>query len=199
MRMAVYTTLIASAVLLGLAGCSTQPDYFVDHDITFDFSAYQSYRWYDDVHPSKVAEYRKYNSSDERVRTYIDRELKQSGFREVSGSAADFLVNYSISREEKTSIDNFAGYPERGMYGGVGVGTYGSGVSIGYSSGPSVKTYREGTVVIDVIDTRQERVVWRSIAEGRLSKKLSISEKDALASRLARELMAEFPPEPVPR
>lgn len=186
----------AVVALVLLTGCASQPTYFVDHDPSFDFGALKTYRWYDDAHPSKNAEYRAYNSSDKRVRTYIDRELQQSGFRESSYGEPDFLVNYSISSEEKTSIDNFAGYPPAGVHGGVGVSNYGSAVSVGYSSGPSVKTYKEGTVVIDVIDTKEDRVVWRSVAEGRLSKKLSISEKDALAAKLSKELMAEFPPVP---
>jgi hypothetical protein len=186
---------LAVIFLASLAGCASQPEYFIDHDRSFAFESFRTYRWYDDAHPSKTAEYRQYNASDRRVRTYIDRELQRAGFEEISYGEADFLVNYSISREEKTTINNFAGYPPRGVHGGVGVGTYGSAVSVGYSSGPSVKTYREGTVVIDVIDTAEDRIVWRGIAEGRLSKKLSISEKDTLASKLARELMADFPPQ----
>lgn len=180
----------------GLAGCASQPEFFLDYDREFAFETLRTYRWYDDAHPSKTAEYRQYNASDRRVRTYVDRELQRSGFEEVAYGPADFLVNYSISREEKTSISSFAGYPQPGVHGGVGVGSYGSAVSLGYSSGPSVKTYKEGTVVIDVIDTREDQIVWRSLAEGRLQKSLSHSEKDALASKLARELMAEFPPKP---
>ena len=198
MRNLSINTSFAIVILAFLTGCASQPTYFVDHDVTFDFRTLKTYRWYDDAHPSKNAEYRQYNSSDKRVRTYIDRELQQSGFREISRGEPDFFMNYSISAEEKTSIDNFAGYPPAGVHGGVGVSNYGSAVSVGYSSGPSKKTYREGTVVIDVIDTREDRVVWRSVAEARLSKKLSISEKDALASKLSKELMAEFPPVPVP-
>jgi hypothetical protein len=190
----VLPTVLALAGLLLLAGCSSQPVFIVDHDEQFDFGGFSTYRWYDDVHPSQQAEYRAYNSSDKRVRTYIDRELKQKQFREISSGTPDFLVEYNISRQEKMKIDNIAGYPPKGVHGGVGVGTYGSGMSIGYSSGPSVKTYKEGTVIIDVIDTASERVVWRSLAEGRLKKSLSHKEKDALASGLARELMAEFPP-----
>ena len=195
MSQALTRICLLAAGALVLASCASQPKYFVDHDENFDFGQFSTYRWYDDAHPSQAAEYRQYNASDRRVRTYIDRELKNSGFRQISWGEPDFLINYSISREEKTTVNNFANYPPAGVHGGVGVGTYGSGASLSYSSGPSVKTYREGTVVIDVIDTREDRIVWRSIAEARLSKKLSISEKDAMASELSRELMAEFPPE----
>lgn len=197
MRHSSITGAISLTLLLFLTGCSSQPLYIVDHDPTFDFGGMTTYRWYDDVHTSTVSDYRQYNSSDKRVRTYVSRELKQKGFVELSSGTPDFVVNYSISREEHMEIDNIAGYPSAGMRGGVGAGRYGSSVSVGYSSGPSVKTYKEGTVVIDVIDTGSDQVVWRSLAEAKLKKSLSHQEKDSLASSIAEELMAEFPPEQV--
>lgn len=184
---------MAIVALLFLAGCSSQPLYIVDLDPSFDFTGLNTYRWYDDVHDTELADYRKYNSSDKRVRTYIDRELKQKGYREAASGDPDFLVNYSISRKESMKVDNIAGYPSAGMHGGVGMGTYGSAVSVGYSSGPSVRTYKEGTVIIDVIDTTRDQVVWRTLAEGKLKGSLSHKEKDARASTVAKELMAEFP------
>jgi hypothetical protein len=194
-RNRIFCTSLLGALVL-LSACSSQPLFIVDKDPTFNFQSLKTYAWYDDVHKSQLADYRQYNSSDKRVRTYVDRELKQKGFREITSGNPNFMVNYSISREEKMKIDSFAGYPSGGIHGGAGVGTYGSGISLGYSSGPSVKTYKEGTVVIDIIDSRTNRVVWRTLAEGKLAKSLSHKEKDSLASKLARELMAEFPPQP---
>jgi hypothetical protein len=193
-RVLAYGSPLLIALLL-LSGCSSQPLFIVDKDPTFDFRALETYAWYDDVHKTQLADYRQYNSSDKRVRTYVDRELGQKGFREIGGENADFIVNYHVSQKENMKIDSFAGYPSPGMHGGVGVGSYGSSVNLGYSSGPAVKTYSEGTVVIDVIDSSSGQVVWRSLAEGRLKKSLTHKEKDSRASKLARELLAEFPPE----
>ncbi len=188
------TTLPALFIGLLMGACSNQPSYIIDHDANTDFSRYQTYRWYDDVHDTELAEYRQYNSSDERVRTYVDRELRNSGFTESQTGKADFWVNYSVSTQDRMKIDNFSGYPSAGMHGAMGVGTYGSGVSVGYSSGPSVREYKEGTVVLDVIDTGSSKVVWRGIAEGRMKKSLSIKDKNRIASEVARELLADFPP-----
>lgn len=189
--------LCVSAALL-LTACASEPLFIVDHDPTVDFSAYQTYRWYDDVYDSQAGSYRHFNSSDKRVRTYVDRELRQKGLREIPSGTADFLVNYNISREDKTKVDNIAGYPPAGVHGAAGVGTYGSGFSVGYSSGPSVKTYREGTVIIDVLDVNSQKIVWRGIAEGKLTKSLSHNEKDSLASKISKELLADFPPVQAP-
>lgn len=184
---------LVALALLALSACSSQPSYDVDHSDTYDFSGLQSYRWYDDVHPSKEAEYRQYNSSDKRVRTYVDRELQGKGFRDSAPAQADFWVNYHISKQDQMRIDNIGSYPQ-GVHGGVGVGSYGSGVSIGYSSGPSVKHYQEGTVVLDIIDAGSQKVVWRGIAEGRLKDHLSLQDKNRIAAEISRELLADFPP-----
>ena len=43
------------------------------------------------------------------------------------------------------------------MHGGVAAGTYGRSVSVGYSSGQSVKTYEDGTAMFDVIDIKNRQ------------------------------------------
>lgn len=186
-------SLAGAFTLTLIAGCASQPSYYIDHNDSVDFSSFKTYRWYDDVHPSKEADYRKYNSSDKRVRTYVDSELADKGFVERSAGPTDFWMNYHVSKQDHMKIDNFSGYPQ-GMHGSVGAGTYGSAVSIGYSSGPAVRTYREGTVVLDVIDTTDNKIVWRGVAEGRLQKSLTPSEKNRIAAEVSRELLAEFPP-----
>ena len=56
------------ACTLGLTACSNAPTYTIDHAEDTNFSAFHNFQWYDDVHPSKEAKYRHYNSSDKRVR-----------------------------------------------------------------------------------------------------------------------------------
>ena len=197
-RISPWNALAAITLLLLLAGCSNQPSFTVDYAESADFSGFRSYRWYDDIHGSELAEYRQYNSSDSRVRTYVDRELKAKGLRESTTNRADVWVNYHISKEQHMNIDNFSRYPSVGMHGGMGVGTYGSAVSLGYSTGPSVRTYNEGTVVLDIIDTATSKVIWRGIAEGRLKNDMSINDKNRVASEVATELLADFPPSPAP-
>ena len=60
-------------------GCASGPTYQVDYDQSFPFSAYRTYRWYDDDHVTRESQYRRYNSSDQRVRNTAAQELMQSG------------------------------------------------------------------------------------------------------------------------
>jgi len=172
------------------AGCADTPTYQVDFDQNFGFSEYKTFRWYDDDHASRESQYRRMNSSDQRVRNVASQELMQRGYREGVRGQADFWVNYHVTKRQTQKI---SGQPE-GMHGGVGVSNYGKSVSIGYSSGSSVKTYEDGTAIFDVIDVRSGKIVWRGVAEGRLKNKMSKADKEVLTVTVLHELLSRFPP-----
>ena len=175
-----------------LIGCASGPEIVIDYSTSTDFSNYKTYRWYDDVVASKDAEYRKYNSQDKRVRKYFNQELKRLGYNYLDAGEPDFLINYHISKEDNLYLDQFSNYSSRGVHGAVSMGTYGSSVAIGYSSGSKPRVYKNGTVVIDIINATKNEVVWRGIAEGRLPKDLSPPKRDLIADKLAKKLMGEF-------
>ena len=178
------------ACLILFSGCADKPTYQVDYDQAFPFAGYQTYRWYDDDHNTTESQYRRYNSSDKRVRNTASQELIQKGFREVPRGQADFWVNYHVTKRQTQKITG----QEQGMHGGVAAGTYGRSVSVGYSSGPSVKTYEDGTAMFDVIDIKTGRIVWRGVAEGRLKNNMSNADREQLTITVVHELLKQFPP-----
>ncbi len=181
----------ALACLALLAGCADKPTYDVDYDQSFPFAEYKTYRWYDDDHNSRESQYRRYNSSDQRVRNTADQELMQRGLRQGARGQADFWVNYHVTKRQTQKISG----QEQGMHGGVAAGTYGRSVSVGYSSGQSVKTYEDGTAMFDVIDIKTGRIVWRGVAEGRLKNSMSKAEREQLTITVVHELLKKFPPQ----
>lgn len=182
--------------VLLITSCASGPEYNYDYALDRDYSTLKTYRWYDDVYPSKEAEYRSYNSSDDRIRKYIDRELKAKSYRQISTGQADFLINYHVSKQEKYSSQQFNDYYGGGVHGAVATGTMGTAVSIGYSSGNGQpRTYKEGTVMIDIISAADNKIIWRGVAEGRLSKSFSRAKRNQLADTLAKEMLGAFPPQ----
>ena len=180
----------ALACLALLAGCADKPTYDVDYDQSFPFAEYKTYRWYDDDHNSRESQYRRFNSSDQRVRNTADQELMQRGLRQGARGQANFWVNYHVTKRQTQKISG----QEQGMHGGVAAGTYGRSVSVGYSSGQSVKTYEDGTAMFDVIDIKTGRIVWRGVAEGRLKNNMSKADREQLTITVVHELLKQFPP-----
>ena len=181
----------ALACLALLAGCADKPTYDVDYDQSFPFAEYKTYRWYDDDHNSRESQYRRHNSSDQRVRNTADQELMQRGLRQGARGQADFWVNYHVTKRQTQKISG----QEQGMNGGVAAGTYGRSVSVGYSSGQSVKTYEDGTAMFDVIDIKTGRIVWRGVAEGRLKNNMTKADREQLTITVVHELLEKFPPQ----
>lgn len=184
------TTGGALACLVFLPGCADKPTYDVDYDQSFPFAGYKTYRWYDDDHNSREGQYRRYNNSDQRVRNTADQELMQRGFSQGARGQADFWVNYHVTKRQTQKVSG----QEQGMHGGVAAGTYGRSVSVGYSSGQSVKTYEDGTAVFDVIDIGTGKIVWRGVAEGRLKNNMSKTDREQLTITVVHELLKQFPP-----
>jgi len=178
------------ACLILFAGCVDKPTYDVDYDQSFPFAEFKTYRWYDDDHNTRESQYRRYNSSDQRVRNTADQELMQRGFRQGAQGQADFWVNYHVTKRQTQKISG----QEQGMHGGVAAGTYGRSVSVGYSSGQSVKTYEDGTAMFDVIDIKTGRIVWRGVAEGRLKNNMTKADREQLTITVVHELLKQFPP-----
>ena len=143
----------SALMLIVLAACASKPTYEFDYDHNFDFSSFKTYHWYDDMVHTRESEYRKFNPSDKRIREVVGRELARHNLRESSSSEADFWINYSVSKHRQ-QIVHTTGY-DQGMHGSVSAGTYGTGVAVGYSSGPSVREYDEGTAVLDVIEATE--------------------------------------------
>mgnify|MGYP000296600791 CR=1 FL=1 len=99
------------------------------------------------------------------------------------------------------------------LYGGMGWNTWGWGFpmydwywgglyspwywnnwgwGVGWTGGrTSVETYTEGTIVVDVLDTKTRTLVWRGIIENAFSKPNPDDEK---IRKVVARVMAEFPP-----
>ena len=191
-RILVVSRIMALLTVFLLAGCASKPTYEYDFDRNFDFSGFKTYRWYDDMVDSRTADYRQYNSSDDRVREAVGRELRRKGIVESKFEQADFWINYIMSKQEHRRVTNPG--DDGGMYGGVGAGTYGRTASIGYSTGASVRVYKDGTAILDVIDVRTRNIVWRGVAEGRLKNDSTASDKRRATAEVAATLLKSFPP-----
>ncbi len=192
-----FSIVCVALVVCLLAACaSNEPTVNTDYDADFDFNQLQNYRWYADAYPSKEEEFRSHNDSYQRVRGAIDDYLQGRGYRQLTQGRADFLINYHVSVQENVRIDQFARYPEGGVHGGVSTGTYGSSVAIGYSTpNHGVRSYKEGTAVIDIVDVGTNRVIWRGIAEGKMSKKVDLANRRQVTREVVKLLLGQFPPQ----
>jgi hypothetical protein len=147
-----------------------------------------------------------------QMRDAIAAELHERGFVE-SAEHPDFTVAYYINARPKTVYvpqkPNYGvdyGYgPDNGFGYGFGVG---GGLAptwdYGYTFAPlsanktlDAKRYAEGTIIVDVIDPDQHRLVWRGEAIRQIA---STADENGLKVRKTiSELLDQFPPKPKAR
>jgi hypothetical protein len=91
------------------------------------------------------------------------------------------------------NMNSFNSYDQPGVHGGVATGTYGTSVAIGVSTGSSGPTYyKEGTIVIDIIDVASNSVVWRGVADGRLPKDMGLSKRNEIIREIVPRIAVHW-------
>lgn len=151
-----YTTakFIAILTACALAACSTVT-VTTDYDRSAPFLKYRTYTLAPPAQGQTLSP-----SSEAALRDALRAELSTRGISEVSRSRADLAVVRHVFLEEKVSVQQYTdwGYG----YGAwpYSYGTYGiwSGAPRTYTD---VHQYTQGTMILDFVDTRTKKVVFR--------------------------------------
>jgi len=118
---------------------------------------------------------------DQNIRSAIATEMQRRGYSESANP--DLRITYQTSSKDVVESN-----PVRV---GVGVGSWGGsfGGSVNVGS-PSVRNYREGTLVIHAIDSARNAEVWQGRVSGKMTK--GSTEAAAVATAVAAA-MKDFP------
>lgn len=121
---------------------------------------------------------------DSNVRAAIAAEMKKRGYVEAAaGTTPDLRMTY-----ETASADKIENNPVRV---GIGVGSWGGNVGGSVNVGsPSVRNYKEGTLVIHAIESARNAEVWQGRVAGKLAKG---SLEPAAISQAVATAMKDFP------
>lgn len=188
---------IVAGLLLAFVGCS--PRVAVDTAQNTNFNKYRTYAWMDsDVKAGQNPLY--YNDIASRnVEGTIEKELGDKGLQKVArGRRPDLLIGYHFFVEEKTRTVSTNNGPYGSLYGpyygwgrwgyaGWGPGWWGSN-----AFGPQYRQeqYQAGTVIVDMVDFRTKRLVWRGSVQD------AVNNPSRIGSQLAREvrrIVEKFP------
>lgn len=183
--------LLIAAVLTALLiqGCATGADVRVDFDPKADFQKLRAYAWAP-MTAEEQQEKTRNSLTHERIQSAIDAHLATRGYAKVAEAQADFLVTHTVTVESRTQVNDTrmsVGYGRYGARGGVGVG-YGIPIDT------TVYQYRVGTLVIDVIDAREKRLVWRGAGERTLSEDQAPEKRTEVINATVNEVLGRFPP-----
>jgi hypothetical protein len=137
---------LVALLLVAIAACATTR-VTTDRDPNANFAQYKSFG----VKSGKVVQNGVVDPSDTLVMDRIENALT-AGFQhkglQTSPDKPDLIVTYTAGAKEKTELVNDGG----GWY------------DYGYDDLDWTEQYRQGTLVIDVVDSGTKKLVWRAVA-----------------------------------
>ena len=181
-----FSCTLMAVIALVLSACSGIP-VSQDFEQGFDFSDLKTFAW--DANEDNQWGIAESNELvDRRIRSAIENTLTTRQFSQTSSAQADFLVLYNVVIEQRIRSSNVSG--------GVAVGRSSRSRhgSISLSTGSQIRTYEQGTLLIDVIDVASDKLVWRGVSSQALP---NLSDPQRLTDHInatVGAILAQFPP-----
>ena len=187
MKIGIRRSLLAIFVLLVTAWAST-PNTFSNADPSVDFSQFNSFGYFSTLSTDN-AQYQSLVSNFLKVA--VAQELVVRGLVHDEENP-DLRVNFYINTKDKIktrSVPTAGGYydyrdPFYDPWGGYG------GMGANYQT--RVDQYTEGTLNIDVVDSKTNKLVWEGSVVGRLTEK-DVRNMEQTVDEAVADVMVNFP------
>ncbi len=171
---------LSSVALLALAACATK-QIRTDFDPEASFAQLRTYDWMN--RPMETGGDPRVNSPflERRIRDAVDGRLAGRGYEKVTSGNPDFRIAYHVVTEERVdvrTIDHFFGYRRRF-----------------FTSTVQVREFLEGTLILDVVDTRNNDLIWRGWATGALAHNPKPDMFHKYVNEAVADILDRFPPE----
>ncbi len=146
---------IASAmfVFLTFAGANIgwAQEVSTDFDPSTNFAMFRTYYWAkSDAIPGN-------DIQNQRIMNAVDGWLMQKGWTKAPKGTADVAIAAHVSTNTKKTLETFYG-----GWGGWGWGGWGPSTA-------EVRTYLEGTLIIDMFNAKTQKLIWRGTATDTIS------------------------------
>jgi len=158
---------LVAPIALGIAGCAAiNAGSYVERSI--DFAQYRTFDWGPaDALPTGDPRLDRNPFFQDHVQGAVERGLARKGFGRSTSGTPDLLIHYHASVTQRIDLDRLD-----------------SDTSYCYTPdcGVRVREFEAGTLVLDIVDARTSRVIWRGWAQHRVADILN--NPDRMAGRI---------------
>ena len=170
---------VGAAVCLMVAANVSAQDVDVRAKEGVNFSKYATYAWAPHLDVEGDHPVADGSPLDQKIKSAADSELKRKGYERVEQEQSpDLMINYVGFGTDMTSIEGITKEVAPGVKW------------IGDPQAHSMRSYREGTLVFEVVDTATEEMVW----SGWVTELARTFEKlRAKAEKATRRVFTHFP------
>ena len=168
-----FILILSVLVFLGCSSLRVTNDY----DPQFEFSKQTTIAV---VHHNREGEDTLFN---DRLLKALESDLVSKGYTKSSKAEADLVFVFHTKVESKTDIDTDYQMVGFGMY------RYGGGMV----ATTSTYHYTKGTLIVDALNPKDEKIVWRGIATDTLREHKTPQKRTEYINEVVKELMQSFP------
>lgn len=176
--------LLLSFIITCMLSCSSSLKVTTDYDKNVNFTQYKSFgidtfKMYENVSQLNQG----------RIINAVKADLIKKGFTE--SSSPDMLVHISVILQNKKSVSSntdyygYGGFYRPYMWGGGGLG------ATGYTT-YNVQNYKDGSLIIDIVDANTKKLFWEGIGNQEIDKPLK--DPDTEIPVAISSILAGFPP-----
>jgi hypothetical protein len=148
-----------------------------DYDRNANFPQYKTYSW-EQVKTKDALDV-------DRIKTAVNAVLAAKGWTQVDSGGDVSIVAMEITRDQQT-LNTFY----NGFGGGWGWRRFGGG-GFGETT-TTTETYKVGTVVVDLFDTKTKQLIWRGASSDTLSNNSDKNIKNL--DKGVQKMFKQFPP-----
>lgn len=176
-----FATVTISA--LAATGCATTMNVSSHVQPDVDFARFRTYDWGPaDALPTGDPRLDKNPFFQDRVQGTVEKQLAVRGFERLASGTPDLLIHFHASINQRIDVNRVD--RERG-----------------YCSGDDCRAgvieYEAGTLVLDIVDTRSNKVIWRGWARDSVSVEGVLDNQDRMARKIdegVTRMLARLPP-----
>ena len=164
-------------IMFLFAGKLSAQQVKTDYDRSADFSQYKTYSW-EHVKTKDTLDV-------DRIKSAVNAALAAKGWTKVDSGGDVSVVAMEITQNQQTLntfYDGFGGGWGWRRFGGGGFG----------EATTTTETYRVGTLVVDLFDTKSKKLLWRGTSSDTLSNNSEKNIKNL--DKGVEKLFKQFPP-----
>lgn len=179
----IYRLIGLAAIVALMSACSSAPKVATDFDPSYDFNNIKSYYL---VEHNLANQGGGTGLADQRATREITAEMDKRGIPTASAEEADIIITFHIVAQDRTKVTSYNT--------GYGYSRYGYGRGAYYGGNQvDVRQYTEGTLLVDLVDPEEQRIVWRGQTSAVLRDRPQ-EERDARAKMFVEAVFAHMPP-----
>ena len=178
--MKIIAVSISLFAIIIFTACSSL-DITSDYDPSQDFSNYKTYRWAKTKERQKGDLLAKNIQLWKKVQSAVDKSLKEKGYEKLDSGNPDFIVFIHAGVQDRMNVYHHGGYYYGGWWGPYG----------GYTS---VSHYKQGTLVVDIVDRKEKELSYRGMASDVVRSYSDPQEMQEDIDYVVSAILDDFPP-----